>query len=164
VKNGGSKLFLTAEWKHLAMLNYEIEPLALASFVPVGTELDSWNGRTLVSVVGFLFLQTRVFGISIPFHRNFAEVNLRFYVRRKADDGWRRGVVFIKEMVPRAAIAFVARIFYSEPYIALPMAHRIEVVSGSLKSAEYSWRFNGRKGALKLATHGEAQSLGDGSA
>ena len=102
-------VFLTAEWKHLAMLNYEVEPSLLARHVPNGTELDLWSGKALVSVVGFEFLKTRVFGIPIPLHRDFEEVNLRFYVRRRAEDGWRRGVVFIKEIVPRVAIAFVAR-------------------------------------------------------
>lgn len=145
------------------MLNYEIEPLALASFIPAGTELDLRDGKTFVSVVGFLFQRTRVFGISIPFHRHFIEVNLRFYVRRKAADGWRRGVVFIKEIVPRAAIALVARNFYNEPYITLPMAHRIEGTSDLLKSAEYSWHFAGKRHALKLTTQGAAQTLCEGS-
>jgi uncharacterized protein YqjF (DUF2071 family) len=159
----GEKVFLTAEWKHLAMLNYEIEPALLAPFVPAGTELDLWNGKVLVSVVGFLFLQTRVFGIPIPCHRNFEEVNLRLYVRRKAKNGWRHGVVFIKEIVPRAAIALTARKLYNEPYIALPMAHRIEVESGLMKSAGYSWRFAGRQNDLKLTTRGKAQPLTEGS-
>jgi len=163
VNNDDARVFLTAEWKHLAMLNYEIEPSVLAPFVPRGTEIDSWNGKTFVSVVGFLFQRTRVLGIPIPFHRNFVEINLRFYIRRKAPDGWRRGVVFIKEIVPRTAIALVARKFYNEPYIALPMAHRIEGTPGSLKAVEYSWRFNGRQNALSLATNGEAQPLRDGS-
>ena len=163
VNNANREVFLTAEWKHLAMLNYEIEPSVLAPFVPTGTELDSWNGKSFVSVVGFLFLRTRVFGMPIPFHRNFVEVNLRFYVRRKADDGWRRGVVFVKEIVPRVFIALVAQKFYDEPYIALPMAHRIDGADGSLKSAEYFWRFDGKQNALRLATTGEAQSLRDGS-
>ena len=145
------------------MLNYEIEPSALASFIPAGTELDLWNGRTFVSVVGFLFQRTRVFGISIPFHRHFVEVNLRFYVRRKSADGWRRGVVFIKEIVPRAAIAIVARNVYNEPYIALPMAHRIEGAPDSLKSAEYSWHHAGKRHALKLTTQGAVQMLREGS-
>src|SRR2546425_745029 len=153
------KVFLTAEWKHLAMLNYEIDQSMLAPFVPAGTELDLWDGKVLVSIVGFLFVKTRVFGIPIPFHRDFEEVNLRIYVRRKAEDGWRRGVVFIKELVPRAAIALVARNLYNEPYIALPMAHRIEAESGSVKSAEYSWRFGGRQNGLKLTTRGEAQLI-----
>ncbi len=145
------------------MLNYEIEPSVLAPYVPSGTELDLWNGKHLVSVVGFLFEKTRVFGIPIPFHRNFEEVNLRIYVRCKAEDGWRRGVVFIKEIVPRAAIAFTARKLYNEPYVALPMAHRIEVESGSVRSAEYSWLFGGRQDSLKLTTRGEGQLLTEGS-
>lgn len=156
-------VFLTAEWKHLAMLNYEVEPSLLARHVPNGTELDLWSGKALVSVVGFEFLKTRVFGIPIPLHRDFEEVNLRFYVRRRAEDGWRRGVVFIKEIVPRVAIAFVARKFYNEPYIALPMAHRLEEESGVVKSVEYSWRFGGRRNGLKLTTRGEAQPLTEGS-
>lgn len=145
------------------MLNYEIEPSLLAPFVPAGTELDRWNGKVLVSVVGFHFLQTRVFRIPIPFHRNFEEVNLRFYVRRKAEDGWRRGVVFIKEIVPRAAIAIVARQVYNEPYIALPMAHQIKEELGVIKSVEYSWRFDSRQNSIKLTTCGKAQPLPEAS-
>ena len=157
------KVFLTAEWKHLAMLNYEIEPSAIVPHVPTETELDLWNGKVLVSVVGFQFLKTRVFGIPIPLHRDFEEVNLRFYVRRRAEDGWRRGVVFIKEIVPRAAIALVARKLYNEPYVALPMVHRVEEESGAVKSAEYTWRFGGRQNGLKLTTCGAAQPLTEGS-
>ena len=163
MNNRERTVFLTAEWKHLAMLNYEIEPTELAPFVPGGTELDFWNGKTFVSMVGFLFEQTRIFGFAIPFHRKFVEVNLRFYVRRKATDGWRRGVVFIKEIVPRAAIAFAARRFYNEPYVSLPMGHRIETADGSPGSAEYFWRFSGKQHTLKLRAHGEAQLLRDGS-
>ncbi len=163
MNGGGKKVFLTAEWNYLAMLNYEIDASPLIPYVPAGTELDLWNGKHFISVVGFLFEKTRVFGIPIPFHRNFEEVNLRFYVRRKAEDGWRRGVVFIKEIVPRAAIAFIARQIYNEPYIALPMANRIEAGSGSVESVEYSWRFGGRQNSLKLTTRGEAQLLLEGS-
>jgi uncharacterized protein YqjF (DUF2071 family) len=157
------KVFLTAEWKHLVMLNYEVNPQLLTPHVPAGTELDLWNGTSLVSVVGFLFLQTRVFGIPIPFHRDFEEVNLRFYVRRKTELGWRRGVVFIKEIVPRAAIAITARTLYNEPYIALPMKHRIVGETGSVKSAEYSWHFRRRWNRLQLTTQGDAQALVEGS-
>ena len=156
-------IFLTAEWRHLAMLNYEIEPAVLAPLLPAETELDFWNGKTFVSIVGFLFLNTRVRGIPIPFHRNFEEVNLRFYVRRKAEEGWRRGVVFIKELVPRSAIAFVARAFYHENYVSLPMSHQIEKAEEDIKSVSYSWRLNGREDFLKLAVHGQAQPLVEGS-
>ena len=154
-----AKVFLTAEWRNLAMLNYEIEPAVLLPFVPAGTQLDSRQGRTFVSVVGFQFRHTLVRGVPIPFHRHFEEVNLRFYVRRQAADGWRRGVVFIKEIVPRAAIAFVARRFYNEPYVALPMSHQVEMVDERVKSARYAWRFSGREHTLNLTTRGTAQVL-----
>jgi uncharacterized protein YqjF (DUF2071 family) len=130
--------FLTAEWRDLAMLNYEIDPAILRARVPSGTELDAWNGRTFVSVVAFRFVDTRVLGMAIPRHRNFEELNLRFYVRRKAAEGWRRGVVFVKEIVPRRAIAWLARAIYDENYAALPMRHRLAPTSCSQR-AVYEW-------------------------
>ena len=145
-----AKVFLTAEWHYLAMLNYEIDPTSLMPLVPAGMELDFWNGKTYVSLVGFLFQDVRVGGMSVPFHRNFEEVNLRFYVRRKANEDWRRGVVFIKELVPRKAIAFVARRFYNENYLAVPMTHQIEKLQEEIKSVFYSWHFNGSKNFLKV--------------
>jgi uncharacterized protein YqjF (DUF2071 family) len=150
--------FLTAEWRHLAMLNFEVDPKVLRPFVPAGTELDDWQGKTFISVVGFMFLNTRVFGIPIPFHRNFEEVNLRFYVRRKASDGWRRGVVFVKEIVPRAAIALTARIVYGENYVAVPMKHHIEGATVS-----YSWRFRGRENRIELTVQSDAGETPEGS-
>jgi len=108
--------FLTARWQDLIMANYEVDPSLLASRVPAGTSLDLFDGKCFVSLVGFMFLDTRVLGIPIPFHVNFEEINLRFYVKRKTETETRRGVVFIKEIVPRWAIAAVARNFYGEPY------------------------------------------------
>jgi uncharacterized protein YqjF (DUF2071 family) len=124
------------------MVNYEVDPALLAPLVPRGTELDPWNGRTFVSVVGFRFLDTRVLGVAIPGHRDFEELNLRFYVRRKSEDGWRRGVVFVKEIVPRRAIAWVARVLYNENYVAAAMRHEVrrEPNGGpSVRSAAYEW-------------------------
>ena len=95
--------FLTANWRYLAMLNYTVDPRLLAPLVPPGTEIDFENGETFLSVVGFLFLDTRLLGLPNPLHRDFEEVNLRFYVKRKSADTWRRGVVFIRELVPRHA-------------------------------------------------------------
>lgn len=116
------RAFLTAEWRHLVMLSWEVAPAVLRPLVPAGTTLDLWQGRALVSVVGFRFLRTRVLGVPVPFHRDFDEVNLRFYVRRDLPDGSvRRGVTFVRELVPRAAIALVARLAYAEPYLAVPM-------------------------------------------
>jgi uncharacterized protein YqjF (DUF2071 family) len=158
--------FLTAEWRHLAMLNFEVDPKVLSPLVPAGTELDDWQGRTFVSVVGFLFLDARVFGAAIPWHRDFEEVNLRFYVRRKASDGWRRGVVFVKEIVPRIAIAWTARALYGENYVALPMRHRIEGETDGAtgpRTVSYSWRLDGRENRMELSADGNAREVEGGS-
>src|SRR5258706_4916390 len=141
--------FLTADWRDLAMLNYEIGPEILAPRVPNGTELDSWGGRAFVSVVGFRFLDTRVIGVPVPYHVNFDEVNLRFYVRRKAEGEWRRGVVFVKELVPRRAIAWVARVVYGENYVPLPMRHSVTPAS-----VAYQWRRSGAWEGLSAGVSG----------
>jgi uncharacterized protein len=147
------RVFLKAEWRNLVMLNYEVDPSVLAAFIPAGTELDRWNGKVFVSLVGFQFLKTRVRGFSIPFHRNFDEVNLRFYVRRTEGSETRRGVVFIREIVPRWAIAFVARNIYNERYVALPMRHRIESTDLN-QEVEYAWQCDRKWNAIKLRTEG----------
>src|SRR5438034_6566211 len=156
------KPFLTANWRYLAMLNFAVDPKILAPLVPVETELDFHNGQTFVSVVGFLFLDTRVVGLPIPLHRDFEEVNLRFYVRRKSANEWRRGVVFVRELVPRRAIALIARTFYGEPYAALPMRHVLEHKEGRV-FAEYQWRRGRRWETLAMTASGEPQSAGQGS-
>ena len=161
-RNSARPPFLTAEWRQLAMLNYEVDPAILRSWLPSGTELDPWQGRTLVSVVGFRFLNTRVKGLALPWHRHFDEVNLRCYVRHRAAEGWRRGVVFIRELVPRAAIALVARTLYEEPYLAVPMTHRIDSADGLPRSVEYGWTFRGRPGHLRVATAGDWRPLQPG--
>lgn len=117
--------FLKAEWRKLVLANYTIEPEILSKYVPFGTELDLWNGKCYVSLVGFMFLNTRLLGVKIPFHVNFEEVNLRFYVKRLDRDTWKRGVVFIKEIVPKPALTFVANTVYQENYETLPMQHRL---------------------------------------
>ena len=158
--------FLTARWQYLAMLNYEVDPAILASRVPAHTELESWRGKTYISVVGFLFRETRIRGIAVPFLRNFEEVNLRFYVRRKAQDEWRRGVVFVKEIVPRRAIALVARLLYGENYQSMPMGHRIEREPNdlhALRSVSYSWTFQGHENSLSAAVAGGPQLIVDRS-
>jgi len=156
------KPFLTAEWRWLAMLNYEVPPEILKPWIPRGVELDPWQGKTLVSLVGFRFLNTRVMGLAIPGHRDFDEVNLRFYVRRKMADGWRRGVVFIRELVPKPMIAAVARIVYEEPYMAVRMHHKIEPQSGVPSLVEYGWTFRGEPCHLRVNTQGDLRALRDG--
>jgi uncharacterized protein YqjF (DUF2071 family) len=130
--------FLTARWVDLVMLNYEIDPAIVRPLVPRGTELDLWSGRCFASLVGFKFLDTRVLGLGVPFHRDFPEVNLRFYVRREVAGELRRGVVFVKEVVPRWALAWIANALYGEKYVALPMA--AEGASGQAGPITYRWR------------------------
>jgi uncharacterized protein len=144
------------------MLNYVVDPALLTPLVPPGTELDFENGETFISVVGFLFLDTRVLGLPIPRHRDFEEVNLRFYVRMKSADTWRRGVVFVRELVPRRAIAMIARTFYGEPYLALPMKHEIEHRDGRLQ-VQYSWRRGSKWESLAMNAVGEPRSIPAGS-
>ena len=150
--------FLTASWRYLAMLNYEVPAALLRPLVPRGTELDTWEGAALASMVGFRFLDTRLAGIPIPGHRDFDEVNLRFYVRRRGEEkGWRRAVVFVRELVPRRAVAWVARWFYNEPYTAVPMRHEVEMADaadGRSGRAAYAWRLAGRWHRLEVITRG----------
>ncbi|MGA8013366.1 MAG: DUF2071 domain-containing protein [Candidatus Acidiferrales bacterium] len=152
---GKERVFLTAEWRDLVMLNYEVEPRLLREYVPRGTELDSFGGKTLVSLVGFRFLRTKFFGwLPLPFHSNFDEVNLRFYVRRPAVDGDRRGVVFIQEIVPKRAVALLARVAYGENYSRFPMRHRV-TSNGTSKTAEYEWRLHSGWARLHAEGAGE---------
>lgn len=148
------------------MLNYVVEPDILRPFVPRGTELDAWDGTCYVSVVGFLMLDTRVLGVPVPFHRDFEEVNLRFYVRRAEPGGWRRGVVFVGEIVPRRAIAAVARLGYNEPYRAMPMRHTVETTGGALRpgsTVSYGWRYRNRWNTLRGTVSGAPQRPAEGS-
>jgi uncharacterized protein len=103
--------------------------------------LDSFNGKTYVSLVGFQFRRTKVFGLPIPFHSDFDEVNLRFYVCRNEGAEDRRGVVFIAEVVPKRLIVHVARFMYGENYICLPIKHAISSDSAN-KKAEYALQLN----------------------
>jgi len=148
-----SDIFLTAEWRDLAMLNYEVDPGLLRELVPFGTELDRWNGKTFLSLVGFRFIKTKVWGISVPFHSNFDEVNLRFYVRRLEGAEVKRGVVFIREIVPRWLIAALARIFYNERYVALPMSHEIRSDASAL-AVEYRWMHGPSRNKISATAKG----------
>jgi uncharacterized protein len=153
VKNAGALRppapFLTADWNSLAFLNYEIDPAVLAPHVPAGTELDAWEGRTLISVVGFRFTKTKLRGFTVPFHADFTEINLRFYVRKVVDGEVRRGVVFVKEVVPLPAIAFVAREVYNERYVSLPMRFAADA-----NGARYRWRLGNTWNAMSVITDG----------
>lgn len=163
-ENAMSTVFLTAEWQRLVMLNFPIEPQALQRYVPRGTEIDAWEGTTFISLVAFRFLNTRVRGLAIPFHRDFEEINLRFYVRSRGPEGWRRGVVFIREVVPRQAIASIARWLYNENYVACPT--RSTVTDPSLETvgrAEYHWKHDGAWLSIGARFSGDASLPKKGS-
>lgn len=148
------RVFLTAEWRDLVMLNYEVDSALLTRHVPPGTTLDSFAGKTYVSLVGFRFLRTRLLRVlPLPFHTDFSEVNLRFYVRRKEASEERRGVVFIAEIVPHRAIATVARLMYGENYRYAHMRHRIENGAG-VKSVEFRWRVGNQWCRLSASASG----------
>ena len=132
--------FLTAEWRKLIMAQYEVSPATLAPWLPPGVEVDLYQNRCYVSLVGFLFDRVRLLGLPIPFHTRFEEVNLRFYVARTEPNSTRkRGVVFIREFVPRGAITLIADSLYEEPYATLPMRHSVVPTPDSL-AVSYSWR------------------------
>src|SRR5215831_3523758 len=137
------KVFLSAEWLNLVLLNYVVDPSLLRSHIPFGTSLDSFEGKTYVSLVGFRFSKTKLWRtVSVPFHTEFEEVNLRFYVRRRIGGELRRGVAFLREIVPKPAIALTARLVYGENYVWLPMKHKI-IAATNHKEVEYSWEHRG---------------------
>ena len=141
--------FLTAEWNHLLFFNYAVDPALLTAHVPSGTELDAWNGRTFLSVIGFEFNRTRILGTGVPLHRSFEEVNLRFYVQR----GEKRGVVFLRELVPRLAVAVVARTVFGENYRRTPMAHEV-TRNESRVEAEYAWGEAQNRCSMRITANG----------
>lgn len=137
IKN--TAIFLAANWQYLAMINYEVDPEVLQKHIPSFTEIDYFDGKALVSLVGFLFNDTRVLGLRIPFHINFEEVNLRYYIKRFDGSDWKRGVGFISEIVPKVCVARLANTLYNEHYSVARMSHDIKVASGEIK-IYYSWK------------------------
>ena len=143
--------FLTANWNNLTLINYEIDPKILHKYLPIGTEIDFWNNKCYVSLVGFMFNNTKVLGIKIPFHINFEEVNLRFYVKRFENGEWKRGVVFIKEIVPKSAITFIANTLYNEHYQTNRMKHSV-IENDVSKTFVYQWRNDNQWNSIQLET------------
>lgn len=154
--------FLTAEWRKLAFANYIIDPDILRKYVPPHTELDFWEGNCYASLVGFMFMKTRLLGIPIPFHRNFEEVNLRFYVRFKDKGKWKRGVVFIKEIVPKPAITFVANTVYKEHYTTMKMSHDWQFTDEKMQLS-YKWWNRKENFYFDLTTRAESFPIAPGS-
>lgn len=156
-----SRPFLTAQWRNILMLTYAVDPASLIDRVPAGTTLEPWRGQGLVSVIGFQFLDAKVLGAPIPFHQDFEEVNMRFYVRRGTNGESRPGVVFIREMVPRPIVGGMARLLYREPYKIVPMRSKVD--PGPPPDVEYQWNATGDWCTLAAQAHGESQELVAGS-
>lgn len=144
--------FLTAEWNNLVMINYEIDSEILQKYVPNGTELDFFEGKCYISFIGFMFEKVRVLGMKIPFHSDFEEVNLRFYVKRFENGIWKRGAVFISEIVPKAVITLVANTLYHEHYKTLPMKHEI-FEKENTKSFQYQWKVANKWNIIEIETN-----------
>ncbi|MEO9801687.1 MAG: DUF2071 domain-containing protein [Reichenbachiella sp.] len=154
--------FLKAEWRKLAIANYQVELEVLKKYVPPNTELDLWNGTCYVSLVGFMFLNTRLLGVPIPFHRNFEEVNLRFYVRHRHGNEWRRGVVFIKEIVPKPALTFVANTIYKEHYQTMKMSH-VWLKENEFQTVGYQWWQDEKENSFLVNALLETENIEPGS-
>lgn len=150
--------FLTAEWNDLALINYEIDSKIIEKFVPKGTELDLWNGKCYISLIGFMFENVKVLGIKIPFHINFEEVNLRFYVKRYEDGKWKRGTVFIKEIVPKPAVTLVANTLYKEHYQTLRMRHS-RTENEISKTFQYQWKKDNKWNSITMQTSKNAITI-----
>ena len=155
-------IFLTAEWRKLAMANYPVDPKVLRAFLPARTELDFWQGEAYVSLVGFHFRDVRVKRIGVPYHRHFPEVNLRFYVRHKSDGRWKRGVVFVREIVPLRAVSFVANTLFRERYICLPM-RCTSTTSTTDAEVHYAWKYKRRWNHISVEFANEPGPLKEGS-
>ncbi len=141
--------FLKAEWRKLVLVNYSLDPIILKPYLPFQTELDLWEGKCYVSLVGFMFQNTKILGFKIPFHINFPEVNLRFYVRHFHEGEWRRGVVFIKEIVPKPAISWVANSLYGENYQTLPMDYHW-AEGDQKRNVHYAWRHQSKWHTIRV--------------
>ncbi|MFQ6601490.1 YqjF family protein [Flavobacterium sp. C3NV] len=151
--------FLKAEWKNLALFNYEVDAKILEKYVPAGTKIDLWNNKCYVSLVGFMFKNTKVLGLKVPFHVDFEEVNLRFYVKRFENGEWKRGVVFIKEIVPKKAITFIANTLYQEHYETQKMRH--EIIEGDTTNTFiYQWKNKEKWNTIELETKKDLTKIG----
>lgn len=154
--------FLKAQWRNLIMANYEVAPALLQPYLPKGLELDYYNGKCYVSLVGFLFQDTSLFHIPVPFWGNFEEVNLRFYVIHKTANESKRGVVFINETVPNNIVAYVANKLYKEHYTAVPTRHTWEI-NALEKQIEYQWCSHKNWYSIKVIANAKSLPMQAGS-
>jgi hypothetical protein len=154
--------FLSARWENLIMANYSVHPDVLNPYLPKGVELDLYNHKVYVSLVGFMFKQTSLFKIPIPFLGTFEEINLRFYVKRIEGISEKRGVVFINETVPYKSVAWLANKLYKEHYISIPTKNSTDI-GKSGKKIRYEWKINKAWNHLAVHAAPENEKMLEGS-
>jgi uncharacterized protein YqjF (DUF2071 family) len=154
--------FLDAGWENLAMANYAVDPDVISPFLPNGVELEFHKNKTYVSLVGFMFTNTKIFKIPIPCPGTFEEINLRFYVKRTDKNEVKRGVVFINETIPYKPVARIANRLYKEHYIAIPARHNWNI-NNSRKQIKYEWKVNNTWNSLYINALAERKTMIPGS-
>jgi uncharacterized protein len=155
-------IFLKANWKNIVMANYALEPNILKPYIPKGVELDLYNGKAYVSLVGFMFKNTKLFNVPIPYLGTFEEINLRFYVLRKEGNKIKRGVVFINETIPYKLVAWMANKLYKEHYTTIPTKHAITITENK-KEIIYQWLKDNKWNSMQLETTTSNETMKDGS-
>jgi len=155
-------IFLKADWENLIMANYTVNPSVLLPFLPKGVEIDTYQGKAYVSLVGFMFKNTRLFNIPIPYLGTFEEINLRFYVKRKEGNEWKRGVVFINETIPYKPVAWMANWLYKEHYISIPTKHKWSFQEKT-KDIRYDWKLGNKWNVLTVNAANKKQPMAKGS-
>lgn len=143
------KNLLTCEWRKLAFANYIIPPEILEKYLPAHTKLDYFNGNCFVSLVGFQFRNIKVAGVKVPFYSDFEEINLRFYVKRFDGAEWRKGTVFLSEIVNKKALGLLANTLAREHYQILPTSQEIRETEDRL-DVNYSWKFREKEQFLRV--------------
>ena len=151
-------IFLKANWENIIMANYEIDPKILEPFIPKGVELDLYNGKAYVSLVGFMFKKTKLFNLPIPYFGTFEEINLRFYVLRKEGNQIKRGVVFINETIPYPIVAWMANKLYKEHYTVVPTRHSITNDLES-KKVKFEWKLNNNWNSIYVEASNKSHSM-----
>jgi uncharacterized protein len=155
-------IFLKANWENIIMANYALDPAILKPYLPKGVELDLFNDKAYVSLVGFMFKNTKLFNIPIPYLGTFEEINLRFYVMRKEGNEIKRGVVFINETIPYKLVAWIANKLYKEHYTTIPTKHTININEHS-KQIQYEWLKNEKWNSIALEATASNQEMKQGS-
>lgn len=127
----------------------------------MGTRLDSWNGKTFLSLESFQFRNTKFLGRSVPFHEHFEQVNLRFYV---TDTNSRAAVVYIKEISPKRLVCWMANSIFQENYEHLKMhSVHLAAIPGRSQTVEYYWKTKESWNSIHAECEGDQKLPSSGS-